>query len=101
MGFISPTARKDIESSRPPFDRGAARLGPKAASAFAGGSHTTSYGAARRFSQPLSDLSLSMPSCHFQTGGTHGVRPSGDYSFHEASCDSSSQDYPLAVAPSG
>jgi hypothetical protein len=102
MGFFSPSTHTGRESPRPPRFTGlAVRIGPKTGPASTGGSHAASYGAAHRFSQPPSDLLLSMPSCHFQTGGVHGVRPPGNYSFHEASSDSSPPDYPLAVAPAG
>lgn len=40
-----------------------------------GGSHAVDYGAARRFSQPHSDLFLSRPSCHSQAGDALGVLP--------------------------
>jgi hypothetical protein len=38
-------------------------------------SHALDYGAARRFSQPLSDFFLSPPSCHFQTGDALRIPP--------------------------
>jgi hypothetical protein len=61
---------------------------PGRLSGFAGvsarGSHSADYGVAHRFSQPLSDFFLSPPPRHFQTGGVHGVRPTGVCSFHEA-----------------
>jgi len=102
MGFFSPSTHTGIESSRPSRLTGkAAQLSPKTRLASADGSHPTNYGAAHRLSQPLSDLSLSLPSCHFQTGGVHGVRPTGICSFHKASSNSSLPDYPLAVAPAG
>jgi hypothetical protein len=84
-----------------PFDREAVHPGPKTRMAFVDGSHPVDYGAAHRLSQPLSDLPLSLPSCRFQTGGAHGVCPTGIYSFHEASRDSSPPEYPPAVAPAG
>ena len=78
MGFGSPSTHTGNESPRPPRFTGlAVRLGPKTESAFASGSHSAGYGAAHRLSQPLSDFFLSVPSCHFQTGGVHGVCPSG------------------------
>jgi hypothetical protein len=40
-------------------------------------SHPADYGAAHRFSQPLSDFFLSPPSHHFQAGGAPGIHPSG------------------------
>jgi hypothetical protein len=48
-------------------------------------SHPAGYGAARRFSQPLSGFLLQPPPCHFQTGGAPGIRPPGDCSSHAAS----------------
>jgi hypothetical protein len=63
--------------------------------------HPANYGAAHRLSQPPSDFLLSLPPCHFQTGSIHGVHPSGNYSFHEASGNSSPPDYPPAVPPAG
>jgi hypothetical protein len=78
MGFVSPSTHTGNESPRPPRFTGlAVRPGPKTESAFAGGSQSSSYGAAHRLSQPLSDFLLSLPPCHFQTGGVHGVRPPG------------------------
>jgi hypothetical protein len=79
MGFISPSTHTGDESPRPTHFTGKAiQLNPKAESAFASRSHAASYGAAHRFSQPLSDLLLSIPPCHFQTGDVHGVHPSGN-----------------------
>jgi hypothetical protein len=102
MGFFSPSTHTGNESPRPPRLTGLAlRPSPKAKPVFAGGSHSTNYGAAPRLSQPLSDFLLSLPSYHFQTGGVHGVRPSGICSLHEASDDSSPPDYPLVVPPAG
>jgi hypothetical protein len=102
MGFFSPTTHTGNESPRPPRLTGLAfRSDPKAESAFAGRSQSTSYGAAHRLFQPLSDFLLSLPPCRFQTGGVHGVRPSGICSLYEASNDSSSPDYPPAVSPAG
>jgi hypothetical protein len=101
-GIRSPTTHTGKESPRPHRQTGLAiRNDPRAISTFADRPQSVSYGAAHRLSQPLSDLLLSLPSCHFQTGGVHGVRPSGNYSFHEASEDSSPPDYPLVVTPSG
>jgi hypothetical protein len=78
LGVSFPFNALSNESPRPPRLTGlAVRLGPKTGSAFTDGSHPVSYGAAHRLSQPLSDLLLSLPSCHFQTGGVHGVRPPG------------------------
>jgi hypothetical protein len=51
----------------------------------AGGSQAAGYGAARRFSQPLSGVFLSPPSHHFQMGGARGVLPTGVCSSREAS----------------
>jgi len=51
----------------------------------ADGSHSADYGAARRFSQPLSGFFLSPTSRHFQTGCVHGVYPTGGCSSNEAS----------------
>jgi hypothetical protein len=101
-GISFPFNASSNESPRPPRLTGlAARLGPKTGSASADGSHPADYGAAHRFSQPPSDFFLSLPSCHFQTGGVHGVRPPGIYSLYEASGNSSPPDYPLAVPPAG
>jgi hypothetical protein len=72
LGFPSPTALRGGESPRPGFPGST------------DGSHPVDYGAARRFSQPLSGFFLSPPSCHFQAGGARGVHPTGDCSFHEA-----------------
>jgi hypothetical protein len=101
-GICSPTTHTGKESPRPHRRTGLAiRNDPRATSTSADRSHSVSYGAAHRLSQPLSDLLLSLPSCHFRTGGVHGVRPPGIYSFHEVSEDSSPPDYPLVVAPAG
>jgi hypothetical protein len=48
-------------------------------------SHALDYGAARRFSQPLSDFFLSPPSHHFQVGGARGFHPTRGCSSREAS----------------
>jgi hypothetical protein len=102
MGFVSPSTYAGSESPRPPRLTGLAfRRHRKIASAFAGRSHPTGYGAAHRLSQPLSDFFLSLPSCRFQAGDVHGVRPSGISSLHKASNDSSPLEYPLAVPPAG
>jgi hypothetical protein len=78
MGFSSPSMHTGNESPRPPHLTGLAlQPNPKTELASTGGSHSTSYGAAHRLSQPLSDFLLSLPPCRFQTGGIHGVRPSG------------------------
>lgn len=101
-GISFPFNASGNESPRPPRLTGlAVRLGPKTESASADGSHPASYGAAHSLSQPLSDFLLSLPSCHFQTGGVHGVRPPGIYSLPEASGNSSLPDYPLVVPPAG
>jgi hypothetical protein len=101
-GICAPTAHTSKKSPRPYRRTGLAiRNDPRIASTFADRPQSISYGAAHRLSQPLSDLLLFLPSCHFQTGDAHGVRPSGVCSFHEASEDSSPSDYPLAVTPAG
>jgi hypothetical protein len=101
-GISFPFNASGSESPRPPRFTGLAiRLGPGAGSASANGSHPVGYGAAHRLSQPLSDFFLSLPSCHFQAGGVHGVRPPGICSLYEASGSSSLPDYPLAVPPAG
>jgi hypothetical protein len=58
-------------SSRLPFSFRRPRYYPGMS---ASDSHVASYGAAHRFSQPLSGSFLSPPSHHFQMGGTPGVR---------------------------
>ena len=60
-----------------PFYGEASLTSPKANSAFADDSHTVCFGTAHRLSQPLSDLFLLLPSCHFQTSNVRGVHPSG------------------------
>jgi hypothetical protein len=50
---------------------------PVARPGCAGRSHPADYGAAHRFSQPLSDFFLSPPSRHFQAGGAPGIHPTG------------------------
>lgn len=78
MGFFSPTALIGDESPRPTrFAGQAVQPVPKSKLASASGSHSADYGTAHRLFQPLSDLFLSMPPCRFQTGSTHGVRPTG------------------------
>jgi hypothetical protein len=57
------------------------------------------YGAARRFSQPLSGLFLSSPSRHFQAGGTRGVLPFRELFLPRSPDDSSSPACPLDVDP--
>jgi len=67
----------------------------------AGGSRPAGYGAAHRFSQPLSGLPLLPPSCHFQTGGAPGV-PLFRGLFRPRSPDGSSPPAcPLDVPPVG
>jgi len=74
MGFCSPSAHMGEESPRPRRLPGSA---PRFCRVCAGGSHPADYGAARRFSRPLSDFFLSSPSHRFQAGGAPGVHPSG------------------------
>lgn len=61
-----------------PFDRKTSEESPRTTFAFAGKSHPTSFGAAHELSQLHSDLFLSLPSYHFQAGGTLGVLPFRD-----------------------
>jgi len=60
-----------------------------------------SYGAAHRFSQPLSDLFLSWPSHHFQAGGAPGVLPSRGLFLPRSSASSSPAACLLDVSPAG
>jgi hypothetical protein len=64
-------------------------------------SHPAGYGAAHRFSQPLSGFFLSKPSCHFQTGCTPGVPPYRGLLLPRSPDDSSSPAYPPDVSPAG
>jgi len=66
-----------------------------------GRSHSTSYGPARRFSQPLSGSFLSSPSCHFQTGSAPGVPPFRGFILPRSPDDSSPPVYPPDVLPAG
>jgi hypothetical protein len=78
LGFLRPYSVRGRESPRP-----ARRLttpGPASPALpgwCASGSLAASYGAARRFSQPLDGLFLSRPARHFQAGDAHGVLPTG------------------------
>lgn len=64
-------------------------------------SRPAGYGAARRFSQPLSGFYLPPPSCHFQTGGAPGVPPFRGLFRSRSPDDSSSPACPLDVPPVG
>lgn len=66
LGFVAPSAHQVEGIHVPP------RL-PALGSADS--SHAADYGAARRFSQPLSGFIFPPPSCHFQAGGAPGVLP--------------------------
>jgi hypothetical protein len=72
---------------------------PGGARGFISRSHLADYGAARRFSQPLSGLFLSLPSRHFQAGGTRGVVPFRELFLPRSPDDSSSPACPLDVDP--
>lgn len=67
----------------------------------ASGSHPTGYGAAHRFSQPLSDLFLSPPSHHFSGRWRSWGSPYRGLTLSRSPGDSSSPAYPLDVAPTG
>jgi len=69
---------------REPTSRLVAQVEPPGCPGSADESHPAGYGAAHRFSQPLSGFLRSPPSCHFQAGGALGVRPSGVSSPHAA-----------------
>jgi hypothetical protein len=102
LGFFAPSTRETVRVHVLPFDRKAPlmttrKLPPGSVSR----SHPTDYGAAHRFSQPLSDLFLSMPSYHFQIGGVHGVAPFRDLTLSRSSSSSSPLVYPLDVLPAG
>jgi hypothetical protein len=99
--FFPYSAYRQKESTSSPFDRRSQLARSENCSSTVDGSHSINYGVAHELSQLPSDLLLSLPPCHFQTGGTHGVRPTGIYSSCEASGDSSPPEYPLAVSPSG
>ena len=99
LGFRRPYNARGGESPRPVS---VARTGlPGGARGCASGSHPASYGAAPRFSQPLSGFLLSPPSRHFQTGGVHGVLPFRDLFLPRSPDDSSPPACPLGVSPLG
>jgi len=76
LGVPCPySAYRKGESTSMPSCLGFGTLGVTQASL--NSSQTAQYGVARRLSQPLSDLLLPPPSCHFQTGNARGVCPSG------------------------
>ena len=100
MGFLSPSTHTGKESPRP------TRLTGRLPDSTRGPGRRPLAGPTLPATVPLSGflslsatLLLSIPPCHFQTGGAHGVRPSGIYSSYEASNDSSPPDYPLVVTP--
>lgn len=62
-------------------------------------SHIVGYGAAHRFSKPLSGSFLSPPSCHFQAGGIRGVRPYRGLILHRSPAGSSPSACLLDVVP--
>ena len=99
LGFRRPYNARGGESPRPvPV----ARFGPPGcAGVSASESHFASYGAARRFSQPLSGFFLSPPSRHFQTGGVRGVLPFRELFLPRSPDDSSPPACPLDVPPAG
>jgi hypothetical protein len=97
LGFRRPFNARGGESPRP---APVARPGlPGGARGCASGSHPASYGAAPRFSQPLSGLFLSPPSRHFQTGGVRGVLPFRELILPRSPDDSSPPACPLDVSP--
>lgn len=82
LGFCSPSTFMGSESPRPAgfAVRPSDTFAPDVRKRFP----FACYGAAPRFSQPLSGFLLSLPSHHFQMGNALGVLPSGVCSFHEA-----------------
>jgi hypothetical protein len=72
LGFPSPSTLEEKRVHGRPCGSS-----PSVARGSAAGSHADDYGAAHRFSQPLSDFFLASPSRHFQAGGVPGVRSSG------------------------
>jgi len=97
-GVPSPTAHQARESTASPVARPGSRgfhLGiPPAVP-------PASYGAAHRFSQPLSDFFLSWPSHHFQAGGAPGVLPSRGLILPRSPASSSLTACLLDVSPAG
>jgi hypothetical protein len=79
LGFLAPSAHWEERVHGPPVTRRA----PRFCRDSAGGSHPASYGAAHRFSQPLSGLpsSLRRPAI-FRQVALLGFHPSGGYSCH-------------------
>jgi len=99
LGVLPPTALMGSESSRlgpvarlelPRLSLGVPPTVPPAG-----------YGAAHRFSQPLSGLSLSPPSHHFQMGGAPGVLPFRGFILPRSPASSSLTACLLGVAPVG
>jgi len=64
-----------------------------------GGSQPTGYGAAHRLSQPLSDVTPRLPSCHFQTGNAHGFSPFKGFILPQSTTYSSHVACPPDFAP--
>jgi hypothetical protein len=99
LGFHRPYNARGGESPRP---ASVARTGlPGGARGCAGESQPADYGAAHRFSQPLSGFFLSPPSRHFQTGGVRGVLPFRELFLPRSPDGSSPPACPLDVLPIG
>jgi hypothetical protein len=84
-GVPIPTAHEGEESPRPTVSCDAPSASRALPGQCTGRSQPASYGAAHRFSQPLSDFFLSPPSHHFQVGGARGFHPTRGCSSREAS----------------
>jgi hypothetical protein len=98
LGFVAPTAHQE-EGVHVPAGYPTGR--PGSCRECVGRSHPADYGAARRFSQPLSGFFFPPPSCHFQASGAPGVQPYRGLLLSRRSGSSSRPACPHDVHPAG